>query len=257
MPKLRRAVEKLRFRRAARLLARKTAQIPNLGPAHTRAIKTEAEALRLAAAETIRAAMARLEAQQTAPQVAGLPPRTDWVHRPALWSRIEPTATLAPVPSGHGLSGTVSFHHDCPLNQISIRQAPVLRGKGDAAEAGQGQVLDVLDFSGSFASLAVAFPSEALAGFSNSVLIRADLHVEMEAQSEIYLRLNLRHGPNVEKITRKYEPAKPATDFDIFHTDLDPEAVSEIWLDIILSAPRMNRFLVSDLVLSRRPRANV
>ena len=60
--------------------------------------------------------------------------------------------------------------------------------------------MDVFRFDGSFLSLVLDLPDEAARGLKLRHLIRLDMIVEMEKPLEIFARLNIKHGPNVEQI---------------------------------------------------------
>ncbi|PWG73590.1 hypothetical protein DF186_22285, partial [Enterococcus hirae] len=63
--------------------------------------------------------------------------------------------------------------------------------------------MDTFAFDGSFLSLAIDLPPEAIEGITKRHLVRLDTIIEMEKPLEIFARLNVRHGPNTEQIIRK------------------------------------------------------
>ena len=83
--------------------------------------------------------------------------------------------------------------------------------------------------------------------------------IETERPIDIYARLNLRHGPNIAQITRKFEDTSTAQpiDFDLSTTDIDETRLNRAWIDLIFEAPALNRICIQDLSLNRHPRAEV
>lgn len=252
MTRISRAMQKLRHRRVARLLQRQAGNMNKLSPAHASALRDQARAVHAAAAQVICAADLRLGDAGSGAWISTLPPRVDWVHRPAVWTTPQARSTQASAANEHNLGDGVSLHYDGE-GAIDLRQI-------DAAQSGQSQhalVLDINEHSGSFVSLAIGFPDSALANFSKSVLFRCDLKMDRPARLDVFARLNLRHGPNVEKVIRAVEPTATAVDFDVYYADLNAEDVTDIWVDLIINSPGPTRIVINDLLLSRRPRADV
>jgi len=46
-------------------------------------------------------------------------------------------------------------------------------------------------------------------------------------------------------------------DFDMYYSETDFSAISDIWLDLIIKTPMMNKLVIKDVVVSRHPRADV
>ena len=95
--------------------------------------------------------------------------------------------------------GTTIFH-DCRRSELTVRQ---IRNTREADIAPFGFRMDVFRFDGSFLSLVIDLPEEAARGLKPKHLIRLDVIVEMEKPLEIFARLNIKHGPNVEQIVRE------------------------------------------------------
>jgi hypothetical protein len=99
--------------------------------------------------------------------------------------------------------------------------------------------MDVFRFDGSFLSLAIDLPIEAARDVSRDHLLRVETVLEIESPLDIYLRLNIRHGPNTDRITRAL-PLQNETarvDFDLSETRINEKRVEQIWLDMIFDAP--------------------
>ena len=217
-----------------------------------RDMEAEVRRFRSKAVQAERTVQSRLAAASPARPAPGLPVRTEWSFRPSPWSVRQPELLAIGANDGTQLAEGVTLHHDCPLAEVTARQTTAT-GEAQAYDV----ALDVLGFEGSYLSLAIAFPGAALPGLTKDTLFRVDLDFLADRNSEIYTRLNLSHGPNTERIVRGVEAGTKFVDFDLFYADLEPAEVSGVWLDIIMQDPEMNRLLLRDVVLSRRPRANV
>jgi hypothetical protein len=75
-------------------------------------------------------------------------------------------------------------------------------GYGDAR---YGLVLEVYRFDGSFVSFVHDLPPEAIAGLTLNHFIAVDIKAEREQPVEVYARLNVQHGPNVEQMVRQVD----------------------------------------------------
>lgn len=189
---------------------------------------------------------------------AGSPsvPGTDWVWRPEFWRGPVPVPGIAGIESRTALCDSVTLFHDCRLSEITTRQ---ILNPGPAGGAPYGLSLDVLHFDGSFLSLVFDLPPDALQGLRTKHLIQMDLVLEMERPVEIFARLNIKHGPNVEQILRELPRSGPQAkvEFDLFYTKLNEKRVEQAWIDLICEGPRHNRIVLHDVMVSRRPRAEL
>lgn len=253
MSALHQVLDDFRRRQVMRFLKRTETRLAAADSSGLTAGRETACRIRNRADRVIAAADTLLAEQATQRIATPVPKRSDWVHRPALWTRpMTPFGHAAPV-AGTDIGLGITLHHDCPINEISVRQKP----NEAELDIPFGLSMDVLGFEGSYLSLAIPFPDEARSGLTKSMLFRLDINHREERRGGIYARLNLRHGPNTEQIVRELEPDARAIDFDMFYAELDASEVSGIWLDLILQMPAMNRLDLFDLVLSRRRRADV
>lgn len=183
------------------------------------------------------------------------PLHSDWAWRPALWSRRTFPAGIAPVESRNAFSDAQVFH-DCRVSELTMRQVRNLREQ-DLAPFGVR--LDVFHFDGSFLSLAIDLPPEAVQGLKLRHLIRLECDVEVEKPIEIFARLNVMHGPNTEQIVRELPnvPGESSVDFDLAYTKLNEKRVEKAWVDIIFEGPELNQIVLRDVTFSRRPRAEL
>ena len=117
--------------------------------------------------------------------------------------------------------------------------------------------MDVFQFDGSFLSLALDLPQAAIDGLTRRHIIRLEIRVETEKPLEIFGRINVRHGPNIEQLVREFDGSagELSLEFDLAATRLNETRVERAWLDLIFEGPEMNAITLRDLTLSRRPRA--
>jgi len=181
---------------------------------------------------------------------------TDWIWRPDLWCGPLPQPGAVADAARKPVSDDIALHHDCPLGEIAFRQIP---SRGAADRAPFALALDVFGFEGSFLSLALTLPDAALAGLSARHLVRVEAVVDTPARLPCFARLNLRHGPNVAELVAALPIAtRPAVaEFDLAYAGIDQRRVERAWVDLIFNDAGMTRITLHDLVLSRRPRAEL
>jgi hypothetical protein len=180
----------------------------------------------------------------------------DWDWRPQLWRGPLPVPGLSSVANKSMLGQEVTLFHDCDRSELTLRQ---IRNRREADLAPFGLRLDVFNFDGSFLSLVVDLPEEAVRGLKRRHLLRVDTIVEMEKPLEIFARLNIRHGPNTEQIVRELPlgTEEVMVEFDLAYTKLNEKRIEKMWLDLIFEGPQMNQITLRDLTFSRRPRAEL
>ena len=183
------------------------------------------------------------------------PLHADWAWRPELFSRRLSPVGIAAVESRTEF-GDAKVFHDCGVSELTIRQ---IRNQRETDLAPFGLRLDVFRFDGSFLSLAIDLPPEAVQGLKLRHLIRMECDVEVEKPLEIFARLNVVHGPNSEQIVRELPSVQGETwvEFDLAYTKLNEKRVEKAWVDIIFEGPELNQIILHDLVFSRRPRAEI
>ena len=184
------------------------------------------------------------------------PARTDWAHRPEAWRGPVTPLGIAGVPTKTRIGSAITVFHDCKVSELSFRQ---VRNTGTEDLAPFGLRLDVFNFDGSFLSLAVDMPPDALDGLKRSHLLRLDMIIESERPQEMFARLNIRHGPNTEQIVREIEMGsrEVSLEFDLYYTQFNETRGEAMWIDLIFEGPSMNQIWVRDMTLIRRPRANI
>ncbi len=179
---------------------------------------------------------------------------TDWAWRPMLWYGPIPVPGLASVPAKALVCDGATIFHDCRRSELTVRQ---MRNTRESDIAPFGFRMDVFHFDGSFLSLVIDLPPEAAQGLKLKHVIRMDVIVEMEKPLEIFARLNIKHGPNVEQIVRELPLSEEGVmvEFDLAYTKINEKRVERLWVDLILEGPEMNQIILRDVTFSRRPRA--
>ena len=182
------------------------------------------------------------------------PMHSDWAWRPERWCGPVKPNGFAMVENKTPIGREAKVFHDCALNELSVRQ---LRNTKAEDIAAYGVRMDVFRFDGSFLSLVVDLPPEGVEGLTRRHLVRLAIRVEAEKPLEIFGRINVRHGPNVEQLVREFEGSDGdlSLDFDMAATRLNEARVERAWLDLIFENPEMNAITLRDVTLSRRPRA--
>lgn len=184
------------------------------------------------------------------------PHNADWSWRPALWRGPLETPGMAAVQTKSQLGDEVTLFHDCAISELTLRQ---LRNLREEDLAPYGLRMDVFQFDGSFLSLVVDLPEDAVKDLKRSHLIRMDAIVELEKPLEIFARLNIKNGPNTEQIVRELpvDAESHQVEFDLAYSNLNEKRVERAWIDLIFEGPQMNQIILRDLTVSRRPRAHL
>ena len=181
---------------------------------------------------------------------------TDWAWRPDLWRGPVPHRGFASIENRTALCEGATLFHDCRVSEITTRQ---IRNTREEDLAPFGLRMDVFHFDGSFLSIVLDLPPEAVQGLRTRHLIRLEAIVEMEKPLEIFARLNIKHGPNVEQVVRELplNESEVMVEFDLFYTRLNEKRVEKAWVDLIFEGPELNQIALRDVTLSRRPRAEL
>ena len=184
------------------------------------------------------------------------PHGTDWTWRPDGWCGPLPVPGMSSVQTKSQLGHDVTLFHDCEFSELTLRQ---IRNTQEEDLAPYGLRLDVFNFDGSFLSLVVDLPSEAVDGLTRNHLLRVDAIVELEKPLEIFARMNIKHGPNTEQIVRELplHEKNITVEFDLAYSRLNEKRVERAWLDLIFEGPQMNQVTLRDLTFMRLPRAAI
>jgi hypothetical protein len=185
-----------------------------------------------------------------------LPMGTDWAWRPDAWrGALVPGGAIAEG-ERTAISDDLALYHDCPLGETAIRQQRNTR-EGDRAPF--GLALDIFGFRGSFLSLALALPDDAVRGLKARHLIRLDMVADIDGPVRGFVRLNVKNGPNVAQLVSALpaEGRYRLAEFDLAYAGIDETRVERAWLDMIFNDAAMTRIDLRDVVVSRRPRAEL
>lgn len=185
-----------------------------------------------------------------------VPRNADWSGRAGPWQGPVRPAGQARAVSHSPLGDSVTLFHDCPMSEVTWRQSSRFDHPEDAPFA---VAMDVMAFEGTFLSLALALPGAAVTGLRQSHIFQLDLKADLERQVPIYARLNIQHGPNHEDQVREvpFDPRGTYVEFDLAYLQMNEKRVESVWIDLIFDTPAYNRFLIRDLYLHRRPRAEI
>jgi len=221
-----------------------------------RGLRGRARALRRNLDRVIHQAEHRLALPVIGSNVIRKPLGTDWSWRPELWKGPIAVPGFSSVPSRAPVCDGATIFHDCRRSELTVRQ---IRNTREADIAPFGFRLDVFRFDGSFLSLVLDLPEDAARGLKLKHLIRLDIIVEMEKPLEIFARLNIKHGPNVEQIVRELplNEEEVMVEFDLAYSKLNEKRVERLWVDLIFEGPEMNQIILRDVTFSRRPRAEL
>lgn len=241
-------------RRGLRRWARAARRAPDMRLNELRREHSMARRLLATLNEVVAVSESRLALPMIGSHAFPKPHGTDWSWRPSLWCRPLPFPGRSSVQSKTRLGDELTLFHDCAHSELTLRQ---LRNMREADLAPYGLRMDVFAFDGSFLSLVLDMPQEAMDGLRKRHLIRMTTIVEMEKPLEIFARLNIKHGPNTEQIVRELplHEDEIVVEFDLAYTNLNEKRIERAWVDLIFENPQMSQVVLRDLTFSRRPRA--
>lgn len=221
-----------------------------------RTLRARAREIRRHLDRVIHVAEGRLTLPAVGSNAIVKPLYTDWAYRPELWrGPVSPLGMVA-VESKTEYGAEVKVFHDCNITELTLRQ---VRNSRESDLAPFGLRMDVFRFDGSFLSLVVELPDSAVDGLERRHLIRLTVVVEVEKPLEIFARLNVKHGPNVEQIVRELPLGadEVMVEFDLAYTKMNERRLERVWLDLIFEGAEMNQIVLRDVTLTRRPRAEM
>ncbi len=242
-------IDALLHRRIVNRWARDADHADAMGMPRLRLLRSRGRSLRAQIDRLLLAAEPRL---QEAPAIRR-PLGTDWAWRPPLWSA--PVADPGLLRDNRDkLDGITTLFHDCRLGETGARQ---VRNPRSENAAPFGLQMDVFGFGGSFLSVALDLPQEAVRGLKLRHLIVLRAAVEVERPLRVFARLNVRHGPNTEQLVTElpWHQDEAVAEFDLNSTKLNEDRAEKMWMDLIFEQPQMNQIILRDLTLARRPRA--
>lgn len=182
------------------------------------------------------------------------PLHTDWAWRPGLWSGPARPYGAVAVTASTDLGGDATLFHDCTWSEVTMRQT---RNLGADALAPYGANIDVFGFDGSYLSVVIELPADAVDGLTKAHIIRMDARVSSERPLEFFARLNVQHGPNTEQIVREVPPGDRdhVVEFDLAYSQIRERHLGRAWVDLIFDKPAFNEIRIEDIAFTRRPRA--
>lgn len=249
-------IDQWRLRKVRAYWATATEQAADADPAQLRALRGDARTVRRQIDRLIHAADQRLALPALH---SGLPPAplgTDWAWRADAWRGPLAQPGVIAASDRTAISDDLTLYHDCPLGEIAVRQ---LRNRDERDRAPFGLAIDVFGFRGTFLSLAVKLPAEAIRDLKSRHLIRLDALIETDPAAKGFARLNVRHGPNVAKMVSDLPggPRDQLAEFDLSYAGIDDSRIEGAWLDLIFNKADVTRIVLSDIVVGRRPRAEL
>ncbi|MGC9418126.1 MAG: DUF6478 family protein [Rhodovulum sp.] len=249
-------IDRFLFRHAVSAWARAADAVGAMDPADLRPLRMRAVRLRRQLDRVLHATDGRLGLPLGPASALRRPLGSDWAWRPELFRGPITPAGAAAVESNTPIGAEARVFHDCLRSELTVRQ---VRNTQAQDIAPHGLRLDVFRFDGNFLSLAIDLPAEAVAGLRRRHLVRLETTIETEKPLEIFARLNVQHGPNVERLVRELplETREMAVEFDLAYTGLNEKRLEKMWLDLIFEGPQMNQITLRDVTLSRRPRAEL
>jgi hypothetical protein len=248
--------DRLLHKRMLRRWSEASDQAGSLDLDRLRFLRGRARGLRRVLDKVIHQAEHRLALPVIGSNIIRKPLGTDWAWRPDLWKGPIPVPGMASVPGKALIYDGATIFHDCRRTELTVRQ---IRNSREVDIAPFGFRMDVFRFDGSFLSLVLDLPDEATQGLKQKHIIRMDAVVEMEKPLEIFARLNIKHGPNVEQIVRELplNEEEVMVEFDLAYSKINERRVERLWMDLIFEGPEMNQIVLRDVTFSRRPRAEL
>ncbi|MEM7470659.1 MAG: DUF6478 family protein [Pseudomonadota bacterium] len=220
-----------------------------------RQMRSQAKQLRSRVDQVNHIADGRLALPRIGSNAIRKPAGSDWSCRPEIWRGPISPKGLSAVKTRTRLGSAATLFHDCAISELTMRQ---VRNQRETDLAPFGLRMDVFRFDGSFLSLVLNLPTDALDGLRRTHILRMDAEIETEKPLEIFARLNIKYGPNVEQVVRELPmtSAESCVEFDLAHTKISEKRMERIWLDLIFEGPEMNEIYLRDVTFSRRPRAD-
>lgn len=178
----------------------------------------------------------------------------EWAWRPDIWRYAFARRGIATVSTGTPLDDQVTLFHNCSRGDVVLRQRRNTWREDLSAYALQ---LETFGFDGSFLSVAINLPAEAIDGLGSSHLLRLFAQIELERPAPSFARLNIRHGPNTEQMLQGLPASRSGEEvaFDLAYSGLGEKQVDHAWVDLIFENPAMNQITLRDVTLARCARA--
>jgi len=240
-------IERALFKRSLARWAEEADRSEKTDLPRLKALRKRAWALRSHLDRLIAQSESRLRPVPAIPRPLG----ADWLWRPDIFSEARAIPLVGTDRSR--ISADMTLFHDCGLGELGICQ---IRDRDPQSETPFALQIDVFEFQGGFLSLAIDLPEAAVQGLRRKHVIMLSVRSKFERQGRMFARLNVRHGPNAEQILAEVDQSG-TVEFDLVYSKLNEARVEKMWLDLIFEDPRMNRIVLQDLTMIRRPRAEI
>ena len=220
-----------------------------------RHMRAQAKQMRMRVDQVTHTADSRLTLPRIGTNAIRKPSQADWAFRPEIWRGPIHPIGIAAVETKSRIGNAATLYHDCMISEMTLRQIRNTR-EGDLAPFGLR--IDVFKFDGSFLSLVVDLPDSAIKGLRKNHILRMTAEVESEKPLEIFARLNIKYGPNVEQVVRELplDSDDMTVEFDLTYTQISENRLEKMWMDLIFEGPELNEINLRDVTFSRRPRAD-
>lgn len=254
--KLRTLLDTILHRRDLRRWEKAALAVDGLDAETLRGLRYQGRQMRRQVDRVLHVAEGRLALPLIGSNAIQKPINSDWSHRPEIWRGPLTPPGMAAVENKARIGGEATLFHDCRVSELTVRQ---VRNSRETDLAPFGLRMDVFRFDGSFLSLAIDLPDEAAHSLRLKHLVRMAVQVDLEKPLELFARLNIKHGPNLEQIVRELPlgAAEVSVEFDLAYTKMNEKRVEKMWVDLIFEGPEMNQIVLRDVTFSRRPRAEL
>jgi hypothetical protein len=254
--RLARLVDRWRLQRVQDYWTRAAGAAPTMRPLALHGLRGRARAMRREIDRVIHIADHRLSVPAIGAGLPRLPLGTDWSWRADAWRGPLPKPGLIAASDRARISDDLSLYHDCPLGEVAVRQR---RNTGEDDRAPFGLGVEIFGFQGTFLSLSIALPPEAVTGLKARHLMRLDALVTADRPLRAYARLNVKHGPNLAQLVSDLAvgTGEVVAEFDLAYANIDDTRIERAWLDLIFNEVAMAGISIRDVVVSRRPRAEL
>ncbi len=255
MDRFREFVRQRLHKRSLRLWESVAKDAENLDLSILRQVRTQARQMRRRVDQVTHIADGRLTLPRIGSNAIRKPAQSDWSHRPEIWRGPISPSGISAMESRSRIGNEATLYHDCTISELTLRQ---VRNTREEDLAPFGLRMDVFKFDGSFLSLVIDLPESAVDGLRKNHILRMDTVVETEKPLEIFGRLNIKYGPNVEQVVRELplDGSDMIVEFDLAHTKITERRLERMWMDLIFEGPEMNEINLRDITFSRRPRAD-
>ena len=247
---------RLMHRRVMKRWATAVAEAPTADLSRLRVQRNAARELRGQLNSLLQVADGRLAMPHANRKSIPLPSGANWAWRPMLWSGALADKGIASAKNKTRIGEDVAIFHDCKASELTLRQ---VRNTDPEALAPFGLRLDVFNFDGSFLSLVLDFPPDAIEGLRKKHIVKVCCHLETERPIEVFMRLNIKNGPNTEQMVQELpmDGSEQKVEFDLAYTEVNERRLEAIWMDLIFENPDMNQIVIRDLTCCRYPRAEL